>query len=62
MTTFTSSASASSPDVEDEFLEAHRRGQGPLAGLARTYHQDRDHSYCLIGEWADPAAIKAARD
>ena len=47
---------------EEEFLTAHRDGKARWPGLiAGHIIKTGERSYCLIGEWADAAAIKAAR-
>ncbi|AMJ59133.1 hypothetical protein [Bosea sp. PAMC 26642] len=47
---------------DEEFLAAHRDGRARWPGLvAGRIIKTGDRSYCLIGEWADAAAIKAAR-
>ena len=51
------------PGREAEFLDAHRQGKANWPGLARGHIiKTGDHAYCLIGEWADLAALKGARD
>jgi len=47
---------------EDEFLEAHRNGRADWPGLVAGHLvRTGDRSYCLIGQWADQAAISGAR-
>jgi len=47
---------------EDRFLDAHREGKANWPGLLRgEMIKTGDRSYCLIGEWADVAAIAEAR-
>lgn len=50
------------PGREEEFLAAHRDGKARWPGLmAGHIIRTGERSYCLIGEWADTAAIKGAR-
>lgn len=48
---------------EDErFLDAHRHGKANWPGLVRgEIIRTGDGAYCLIGEWADQAALAGAR-
>lgn len=47
---------------EEEFLTAHRDGKARWPGLVAGHIiKTGERSYCLIGEWAEAAAIKAAR-
>jgi quinol monooxygenase YgiN len=47
---------------DEEFLAAHRDGRASWPGLnAGHIIKTGERSYCLIGEWADADAIKAAR-
>src|SRR4051812_30139563 len=48
---------------EDEaFLAAHRNGKADWPGLKRgTIIKTGEHTYCLIGEWRDSAALADAR-
>lgn len=47
---------------EEEFLDAHRNGRAKWPGLlAGHLFRSGERSYCLIGEWADAAAIGGAR-
>lgn len=47
---------------EDAFLAAHDGGKAKWPGLVRgTIIKTGELSYCLIGEWASPEAIVAAR-
>ena len=63
MTTFNVVRFRIKPGREDEFLDAHRQGKASWPGLARGHIiKTGDHAYCLIGEWADLAALKGARD
>ena len=62
MTTFNVVRFRIKPGREEEFLAAHRDGKARWAGLiAGHIIKTGERSYCLIGEWADAAAIKAAR-
>jgi hypothetical protein len=50
------------PGKETQFLDAHRDGKANWPGLQRgTMIKTGDHTYCLIGEWADTGAIAGAR-
>ena len=50
------------PGKETQFLDAHRDGKANWPGLQRgTMIKTGDHTYCLIGEWADTDAIAGAR-
>lgn len=50
------------PGRDEAFLAAHRGGRARWPGLVSGHIiKTGDRSYCLIGEWADGAAIKAAR-
>jgi len=63
MTTFNVVRFRIKPGRENEFLNAHREGKANWPGLAKGHIiKTGDHSYCLIGEWADLAALKGARD
>lgn len=47
---------------DEEFLAAHRDGKARWPGLVAGHIiKTGDQSYCLIGEWADQAAMAAAR-
>jgi quinol monooxygenase YgiN len=47
---------------DEEFLAAHCDGKARWPGLiAGHIIKTGERSYCLIGEWADVAAIKGAR-
>jgi quinol monooxygenase YgiN len=47
---------------DEEFLAAHRDGKARWPGMIAGHIIKTDErSYCLIGEWADAAAIKGAR-
>jgi quinol monooxygenase YgiN len=47
---------------DEEFLAAHRDGKARWPGLVNGHIiKTGDRTYCLIGEWADTAAIKGAR-
>lgn len=47
---------------DEEFLAAHSDGKAKWPGLeAGHIIRTGERSYCLIGEWADADAIKAAR-
>ncbi|HEV7259811.1 MAG TPA: antibiotic biosynthesis monooxygenase [Bosea sp. (in: a-proteobacteria)] len=47
---------------EEDFLAAHRDGNARWPGLVNGHIiRTGERSYCLIGEWADIDAIKAAR-
>jgi quinol monooxygenase YgiN len=63
MTTFNVVRFRVKPGREAEFLDAHRGGKARWPGLVRGHIvKTGERSYCLIGEWADAAAIKGARD
>jgi hypothetical protein len=50
------------PGAEERFLDAHRSGRANWPGLHRgTIIRTGEHTYCLIGEWSDPEALRAAR-
>ena len=51
------------PGCEAAFLDAHRDGKADWPGL-RAGHiiKTGDRTYCLIGAWADHAAMAAARE
>lgn len=62
MTTFNVVRFRIKPDREEDFLAAHRDGKARWPGLiAGHIIKTGERSYCLIGEWADAAAIKGAR-
>ncbi len=47
---------------DEDFLAAHRNGKAKWPGLiAGQIIKTGERAYCLIGEWADAEAIKAAR-
>lgn len=47
---------------DEDFLAAHRDGKARWPGLVAGHIiKTGERSYCLIGEWADADAIKAAR-
>jgi quinol monooxygenase YgiN len=49
------------PGREDEFLDAHRAGRAKWPGLVAGHIvRTGEHTFCLIGEWADTASIKGA--
>ena len=51
------------PGREAEFLDAHRDGTARWPGLVAGHIiKTGERSYCLIGEWADMAALKDARE
>lgn len=63
MTTFNVVRFRIKPGREDEFLDAHRQGKARWPGLEKGHIiKTGDNSYCLIGEWADLATLKGARD
>ena len=63
MTTFNVVRFRIKPGREAEFLDAHREGKANWPGLARGHIiKTGERSYCLIGEWADLATLKGARD
>ena len=49
------------PGRQEEFIEAHRKAGAEWKGLkhANLVHLG-DRIYCLIGEWKDEGALKAA--
>lgn len=50
------------PGEEARFLDAHRSGRANWPGLQRgAIIRTGERSYCLIGEWADPDSLRAAR-
>lgn len=50
------------PGQEERFLAAHRDGKADWPGLLRgVIIKTGEDGYCLIGEWAEPGAITAAR-
>jgi hypothetical protein len=50
------------PGAESRFLDAHRSGRANWPGLHRgTIIRTGEHTYCLIGEWSDLEALRAAR-
>jgi len=50
------------PGQEERFLDAHRDNKANWPGLARGMMiRTGDHTFCLIGEWADTNAIGQAR-
>ena len=63
MTTFSVVRFRIKPGREAEFLDAHRGGKAKWPGLikGRIIKTGGERSYCLICEWADAAAITAAR-
>jgi hypothetical protein len=63
MTTFSVVRFRIKPGREAEFLDAHRGGKAKWPGLVngRIIKTGGERSYCLICEWADAAAIAAAR-
>ncbi|CAN7706519.1 DUF718 domain-containing protein [Bosea sp. LjRoot9] len=62
MTTFNVVRFRVKPGQDEGFLAAHRDGKAQWPGLVNGHIiKTGDRSYCLIGEWADAAAIKAAR-
>lgn len=62
MTTFNVVRFQIKPGRDEEFLAAHRDGKARWPGLVAGHIiKTGDQSYCLIGEWADAAAIAAAR-
>ena len=62
MTTFNVVRFRIQPGREAEFLDAHREGRARWPGLIRGHIiKTGERSYCLIGEWADQTALKAAR-
>jgi quinol monooxygenase YgiN len=63
MTTFNVVRFRVKPGREADFLDAHRGGKARWPGLVRgNIIKTGERSYCLIGEWADQAALKGARD
>jgi quinol monooxygenase YgiN len=49
------------PGRDQEFLDAHRNVRSSWAGLRKANMiKTGERTYCLIGEWADTAAVKAA--
>jgi hypothetical protein len=63
MTTFSVVRFRIKPGREAEFLDAHRNGKAKWPGLVNGHiiKTGGERSYCLICEWADAAAIAAAR-
>jgi hypothetical protein len=50
------------PGSEGEFIAAHSDGKADWPGLLRgVMIKTGDRSYCLVGEWADAAALSDAR-
>src|ERR1700761_4464230 len=50
------------PGKDKEVLAAHVDGKANWPGLSHgVIFRTDDHSYCLIGEWVDLAALAAAR-
>ena len=50
------------PGQDQNFLEAHRGGKADWPGLeSGTIIKTGEHTYCLIGEWSDLAALAEAR-
>jgi hypothetical protein len=50
------------PGCEGEFLAAHSGGKADWPGLRRgVMIKTGDRTYCLVGEWADDAALADAR-
>lgn len=50
------------PEQENRFLDAHRDNKANWPGLSRgVMIKTGDRTYCLIGEWADTAAMAQAR-
>jgi len=51
------------PGMEQVFLDAHRNGKAAWPGLARgAMIATGERNYVLVGEWADTAALAAARE
>ena len=62
MTTFNTVRFRVKPGQEAIFLDAHRDGRANWPGLVRgTMIKTGERAYCLIGEWADEAALVGAR-
>jgi hypothetical protein len=62
MTTFNVVRFQVKPGRDEEFLAAHRDGKARWPGLVAGHIiKTGDQGYCLIGEWADAEAMKAAR-
>ena len=50
------------PGQETRFLDAHRDGKANWPGLQRgSMIKTGEHTYCLIGEWADTNDYAAAK-
>ena len=50
------------PGRDQEFLDAHRNVQSDWAGVRKVNMiKTGDRTYCIIAEWADMAAVAAAR-
>lgn len=62
MTTFNVVRFRIKPGRDEEFLAAHRDGLARWPGLVNGHIiKTGERAYCLIGEWPDVTALKAAR-
>src|SRR5689334_415929 len=51
------------PGRDQDFIEAHKRMAPNWPGMRHAnLIKTGDHTYCIIGEWDDMAALAAARD
>jgi hypothetical protein len=63
MTAFNAVRFKVKPGRDQEFLEAHRKAHVNWPGLKHAnIIKTGDHTYCIIGEWSDMAALAKARE